>query len=179
MEEIRNEELIVYSHNKYKDIAPYYLEAVRQYMIQVVDENKMLDEGIKIQVSMHLEKQLAAQKSLQEGLREVDKRNGFRGSLENITEEEDKNKFLQTIREELMDSSNPIMVILADGTVKPKPPIKTPSEMEYKLPEYLRIGDITKGIVVDVDDRLGLVEVRFFRGTGLNRYRYYEVGWPA
>ena len=167
LQDIKNEELIVYSHNKYKDIAPYYLEAVRQYMIQVVDENKMLDEGIKIQVSMHLEKQLAAQKSLKAGLREVDKRSGYRGSLDNIADQEAGEKFLQTTREELMDKSNPIMVILADGSVKPKPPMKTPSELEYKLPDYLSIGDITKGIVVNVDDKLGLVAVKFAEAQGL------------
>ena len=56
-------------------------------MVQVIDENKMLDSGIKIRVSMHLEKQLAAQKSLKLGLRKVDKRQGYRGSLENLTDD--------------------------------------------------------------------------------------------
>ena len=166
-ESIKNEELVVYTHNKYKDIAPYYLETVRQYLINKIDENKLLDEGLKIKVSMSLESQIAAQESLRQGLRLVDKRSGYRGSLDNLQNQEDIDKFLRETRDVLMDKKNPIDIILPDGSVKPKPPMKTPEELGFEIPDYLQLGDTTKGVVTNVNDTLGYVTIKLSEAQGM------------
>ena len=101
-EEAKNyidEPVNVYMRENYADHAPFYLETVRQQLVQILGEPAVLDQGIKIYTSLDLEKQVAAQKSVQDGLRELDKRQGFRGALKNMTEAEEIAKFLLVTRD--------------------------------------------------------------------------------
>ena len=163
------EPLIVYLRENYNDKAPYLLETIRQHLVRTLGENAVLDEGIRIFTKLDVEKQSAAQKALRTGLRELDKRQGYRGAKTNISDVQAVAKFLLDTRNQLMDEALPTRTILADGSSLPeKPPLKLDREPGSKnLPEWLSVGTILDGIVTKVDDELGLVTIRFAESQGL------------
>ena len=58
---------------------------------------------------------MAAQKSVQDGLRELDKRQGFRGVEKNITDSQEVAKFLVENRDLLFDQFLPAKTISPEG----------------------------------------------------------------
>ena len=64
-----------------QEIAPYFLEYVRQYLISNYGAEQLYRGGLNIYTTLNIEMQLAANKALDEGLRDIDKRQGFRGPV--------------------------------------------------------------------------------------------------
>ena len=181
----------MFFRKNYQELAPYYVETVRQELLKVLDQDTVLEQGIRIHTAMDLEKQKVAQESLQLGLRDVDKRQGYRGAKDNLQDPEQIDEFLLQVRNQLMDDKNPSHIIDADGEVKPKPPWSFEAS---GLPDYVEKGQIVDGIVTDVDDQWGLVTVRFAERQGLIdmdsmkwaarpnpevHWRYREIGKPS
>ncbi|MEK7196459.1 MAG: penicillin-binding transpeptidase domain-containing protein, partial [Nitrospirota bacterium] len=60
----------------------YFVEYVRKYLESTYGEETVYKGGLKVYTTLDRRMQLSAQKALQEGLRELDKRRGWRGPLE-------------------------------------------------------------------------------------------------
>jgi penicillin-binding protein 1A len=162
----------VYVWKNYKEIAPFYLETIRQLLVEKLGEEMVLDKGIKVYTGLDVNKQTAAQNEVQEGLRELDKRQGFRGPLKNLESTEAVAQFLLQSRNELIDEFSPERILKPDGTILDKGPLNLTGKDEKGeplpvLPPYVRGGQIVKGVVIDVDDKWGLVQVRFAETRGL------------
>lgn len=175
-EKAAEEDLRVYFSQKIEKSAPYFLETLRQVVTDKVGNKALLQDGLKITASLDLEKQKAAQKALKKGLRELDKRQGFRGPLKKLKTREEVQDFLYQVRNKEIKKHNKAIVIDKNGEVTGK--IKDPlnltiyeigSETEVKpnLPDYLDIGDIVKAVVTKVSDKEELVFVRFAEHRGV------------
>lgn len=73
----------------------YYLEYVRQQLEQKYGVETVYKGGLRVHTAMNKQTQVAAQKALQEGLRQVDKRRGWRGAVgkkENLKADADEPK---------------------------------------------------------------------------------------
>ena len=190
-EEALQKEVKVYFRKGYQELAPYYVETVRQELVKNLGQDVVLDQGIQIHTAMDLDKQIMAQNSLKLGLRSIDKRQGYRGAKDNLQDSEQIEEFLLQARNQLMDDKNPSHIIDADGEVAQKPPLNLEAT---NIPDYIEEGDIIDGIVTDVDDQLGLVTVRFAEGQGLiniesmkwaaspdpdKHWRYREINKPS
>ncbi len=66
----------------------YFLEYLRMQLEQKYGEDQLYKGGLKIYTTMSASMQRAAYNSLRKGLKEVDKRQGFRGPTKFLTEEE-------------------------------------------------------------------------------------------
>ena len=66
----------------------YFLEQIRIQLEQKYGEERLYKEGIKIYTTMNAEMQKAAYEAVVRGLKEVDKRQGFRGPLKYLSESE-------------------------------------------------------------------------------------------
>ena len=66
----------------------YFLEQLRIQLEQKYGEDRLYKEGLKIYTTMNAEMQKAAYESVVRGLKEVDKRQGFRGPLRYLKESE-------------------------------------------------------------------------------------------
>ncbi len=64
-----------------QEIAPYFLEHVRQYLMTRYGAEQVYKSGLNIYTTLNIEMQTAANKALNEGLRVIDKRQGFRGPI--------------------------------------------------------------------------------------------------
>lgn len=166
------EALQVYVKRNYKEIAPFYIETIRQMLVKHLGEERVLDEGIKVYTGLDLQKQREAQTQVRKGLRDLDKRQGFRGPLKKLTTTEEIAAFLLEERNKLMDETSPVRLLRPDGTFEEKKPLNLTGKDEEgnplpNIPDYLSVDQIVKAVVTNVDDKWGLVSVRFAESRGL------------
>ena len=168
-----NEPVTVYLSKDYKQVAPYFVETIRQLLVQQVGEKAVLDEGLRIYTSIDFKMQQEATKQVQEGLREVDKRQGYRGPSKNLATKEEQEQFLLATRKKLMNEKAPVRIIKPDGNVEPEKKLETFRKRDASgaivsnIPDYVSKDQIVDALVTRVDDTLGLVTVRFAEGVGL------------
>ncbi len=70
--------------------APYFTEFIRHYIEKKYGKEKLYQEGLKIYTTLDLSLQRAAQRAIEMGLRDLDKRQGFRGPLHRLSANEVK-----------------------------------------------------------------------------------------
>ncbi len=75
--------------------APYFAEHVRRYLEKKYGRDLLYRGGLKVYTTLNLEMQRAAQAALNKGLKELDKREGYRGPLRHLSPEE-----MEAFREE-------------------------------------------------------------------------------
>jgi len=163
----------VFIKEKYEEIAPFYLETVRQMLVKKLTEEVVLDQGLKVYTGIDFDKQLEAQKSVEQGLRSLDKRQGFRGAQKNITQEEIQ-KFLEEEVKKLKEEVSSARLIDENGemTVVPEVEVtasnkKDGSAENSNLSDWIKVGSLVRGVVTQIDDQLGLVYVNVPGGTGV------------
>lgn len=174
-EKAANENLKVYFKQEFDEIAPYYLEAIRQVLVEKIGEDKLLQDGLKITTSLDSEKQRSAQQALRKGLRELDKRQGFRGARAYYSKADEVEAFLSNSRKKQIhkyfesieiDPNGEVVGIINDPLNLSIYKLGSEDEIKENLPDYIKNGDVVDAIVTKVSDNEGLVFVRFgeFRG---------------
>jgi penicillin-binding protein 1A len=68
----------------FRETAPFYVETVRRQIVERYGNDRLLRDGLRVEMAMDLEKQRAAQAAMLSGLMEVDHRQGFLGSVKNV-----------------------------------------------------------------------------------------------
>lgn len=168
--------LKVYLKEEYEVLAPFYLETLRQLLVQQLGEDVILNQGVKIITGLDLEKQKAANESVVKGLKELDKRQGFRGPLKVLEKETDYAEFLEKEKKSIIIASNPERTILEDGTFAEVDIIKkgriitkkvNEKAIQTNLPSYLEIGKNYEAIVTEVNDTEAYVEVQLPESKGI------------
>ncbi len=74
--------------NWYIEEVPYYTEYVRQYIEKKYGKNALYEDGYKIYTAVNIEMQKAARAEVKKGLKFIDKRQGYRGPLKHLENEE-------------------------------------------------------------------------------------------
>lgn len=150
--------LKVFTRENFDEYGPFYLETVRQLLTAQLGGEMVLERGLRVTTGMDLDAQIAAQNAMRENLKDLDKRQGFRGPLRNTVEPREVGEFLLKTRNQLIADKSPERVIQPDGTFVDYGPLN----LQYKLkdsglPSYLGVGKTTEAIVSRVDDELGVV----------------------
>ena len=169
--QFKNAPIKVYLKEQYEDKAPFYMETIRQLLVEQLGEDVILNQGVKVVASLDLDSQMAANEAMVKGLKELDKRQGFRGVLKNLTSKDEINEFLNKEKKEIISELSPERVILPNGTFeeitlqnfKGKAPI---TGKPTKLPNYLEVGKTYQAIVDDVNDKDRYVTVKLPDVTG-------------
>jgi penicillin-binding protein 1A len=65
----------------FRETAPFYVEQVRRHVVERYGNERLLKDGLRVEMAMDLEKQRAAQGAMLEGLLAVDRRQGYYGAL--------------------------------------------------------------------------------------------------
>ncbi|MGE4342945.1 MAG: penicillin-binding protein 1A [Geoalkalibacter sp.] len=115
--------------NRYIRDTAYFTEQVRRYLENRFGEEVLYTQGLEVHTSMDLDQQLAAQAAVRENLRAHDKRRGFRGPLDILTEEQ-VGDFLA----EQMEST------FADGLTAVAEPVRAVVTGSTKSTVKLRLG---------------------------------------
>jgi len=111
--------------------AAHFIEHIRRIIERKYGRHLLYKGGLKIYTTVNLEMQVAAKDAVVRGIREFDKREGFRGPIGRVSPE-DENLFTQQMREHLKNNSLEIETITEAMVVK----------VDRKKKETLvRIGD--------------------------------------
>ncbi len=69
----------------FRETAPFYAEQVRRQLVDRYGNERILHEGLRVEMAMDLEKQRGAQAAMLAGLMEVDHRQGYLGPVANVS----------------------------------------------------------------------------------------------
>ena len=78
------ETVLNYRRQSIEPIASYFIENIRQHLVERYGESLVYKGGLQIHTTLNIAMQKSAQESLQRGLRQVDKRQGWRGPLGHV-----------------------------------------------------------------------------------------------
>ena len=161
--QVKRAPLKVFLRGKYHEKAPYYLETLRQSLLKKIDEELLLTGGLTIKSAMDLSLQEQARKHLQEGLRALDKRQGFRGALAQLSGEPTIQEFFEKEEKILIGKRREFRVIKA---VEKKLDIVGNHEEAYL--KGIKEGEIFKALVREVSDESKKVLVQLpFKAIGV------------
>jgi len=79
------------------DLAPYFVERVRQRLVAEYGETMVYKGGLQVYTTLSRPAQLVATTALQEGLRQLDKRQGYRGPLRRARPDDKPDAHIGTI----------------------------------------------------------------------------------
>ncbi|MBK9515922.1 MAG: PBP1A family penicillin-binding protein [Anaeromyxobacter sp.] len=68
----------------FRETAPFYVEQGRRQVVERYGNERLLQDGLRVELAMDLEKQRAAQAAMLKGLMEVDHRQGFHGPVSHV-----------------------------------------------------------------------------------------------
>jgi penicillin-binding protein 1A len=70
-----------------KSVAPFFAEEIRKYLEQKYGAKKLYEAGLSVQTGVDFNLQLAANRAIDRGLRQVDKRRGWRRDKPNVLDQ--------------------------------------------------------------------------------------------
>jgi penicillin-binding protein 1A len=88
-------------------IAPYFTEYVRIYLQEKYGEDALYTQGLQVYTTLNVVNQKAAQDAMQAGLKDLDRRQGYRGPEQVLTKEQ-IDAFCQDVAQKL--TQNPLVV---------------------------------------------------------------------
>ena len=156
--------------NWYLEKVPYYTEYVRQYVEKKYGRDLLYNGGLQVYTSVNIDMQKTAEQEIDKGLRDLDKRQGYRGPLKKLAKEEietfskqikekmlekplENNQIVQGVVTEINDSKNETLVKIGEdiGIIplkrmawarKPNPEIGYSGNSVKKPGGVLRTGDV-------------------------------------
>ena len=162
----------VYLKEQYEEKAPFYMETIRQLLVEQLGEDVILNQGVKVVASLDLDNQIAANVAMVKGLKELDKRQGFRGVSKNLTDPKEIEEFLIKEKKSIISELSPERVILPNGTFEEitlqnfKGKAVVTAGKTAKLPNYLEVGKTYEAVVDQVNDVENYVTVKLPEITG-------------
>lgn len=165
--ELKEAPITVYLKEQYEEKAPYYMETIRQLLVEQLGEDVILNQGVKIVASLDLDSQLAANEAVIKGLKELDKRQGFRGVQKNISDDDEVEEFLEKEKKSIIAESNPARTILPEGYFAEL----QEQQSKSKKPQFLELSKTYQAIVKNVNDQEGYVIVQL---PGVQGYIPFE-----
>ncbi|OPL16573.1 MAG: hypothetical protein AVO39_01545 [delta proteobacterium MLS_D] len=162
-------------------IAPHFTEMVRQYLQSTYSSRVLYKEGLEVYTTLDVSMQEAAMEAIERGLRELDKRQGFRGVSENIPSEQFES-FLDSLWIELgraVPGKGHVVPVLVTGvdreaktltvSVGPYDGTMTLEDMKWAAKndlddpgELLHVGDVVQARVIELlEDDNGQTRFRF------------------
>jgi penicillin-binding protein 1A len=87
-EKAKNTRIVTATPQRKDDLADYFLEEVRQYLEAKYGTTQLWEGGLKVHSTLNVAMQKAANNALRQGLRDYDKRHGWRGIERNLLTEQ-------------------------------------------------------------------------------------------
>ena len=83
-ERAKNSPLVTHVQSDNNNIAPYFVEEIRQYLEKKYGTDEVHEGGLRVYTSLNLEMQRAAQQAVYDGLAAYERRHGWKGNLLNV-----------------------------------------------------------------------------------------------
>ena len=170
--------------NYFEDQVPYYAEYVRQYVEKKYGRDALYNEGLQIYAAVNVEMQKIARQAVEKGLRDLDKRQGYRGPIKHV-ENSDREAYLRELAEgyektpfenekiveglvlDIDDRGKKVAVSFGGekGTLplenmrwarKPNPKVPSSSALIAKPSQALKAGDAIHVELLEKNDQSGI-----------------------
>lgn len=141
---------LYYSQDLNEKYAPYYIEHVRKHLIDKFGAEGTYRSGLTVRTPIDPRLSLAATKALRDGLRNVDKRQGYRGPIRKNKTADEQAKAVAEVADENLDRKFPYKVLTPEGTHATDPRARI-AHLKNDL-EAFDEGELYKGVVTQVDD---------------------------
>ncbi|MDD5543708.1 MAG: PBP1A family penicillin-binding protein [Acidobacteriia bacterium] len=79
--------IALHVHQPNNDLAPYFIEDIRQYLMDKYGAQEVQEKGLKVYTTLNVAMQKQANAALTEGLKDYDRRHGWHGIEHNILQE--------------------------------------------------------------------------------------------
>ncbi|MBF0297305.1 MAG: PBP1A family penicillin-binding protein [Oligoflexia bacterium] len=179
--------------------AGHFTDWVRQRVIALVGEEEFLTQGFKVVTTLDWDLQKVAEESIRTGVRELDKRQGFKGPLFSLTRDEEVRKFVLKSRRDFFEKNSEFFLIRPNGEktyefdFNENDYLKLVKEWEMSLvgkdlrhffpgigfypdrvQNYLKSKEIYEGIVEKISDQQKVVYVSFLGTKGVIPGQYFK-----
>lgn len=104
--EALDEEIKYYVRRPKPYRAAFFTDWVRQQVVDALGEDEFLTGGYKVQTTLDWPLQVVAEREVEEGLKAIDKRQGFQGPLRHLETEEEINEYILSFRKEIYESAS-------------------------------------------------------------------------
>ena len=148
--------------------APYFTEWVRQRVVEAVGEKDFLTNGLKVQTTLDWSLQQVAENEILKGIKEIDKRQGYKGPFAHL-ESAEFTKFETETKKNIYKKQSSFFTI---------------NEAYEKVYEYvedrdpvqnvLKINTQYEAVVTGVDDNLHIVFVSLAGSPGIIPFDYFK-----
>jgi penicillin-binding protein 1A len=154
------------------DIAPYFIEWVREDLAARYSTDEIWRKGLQVYTTLNIHMQNAAQKALSDGLRDLDKKRGWRGPISNILNSNSHYigtyshpRWRDPLRPEdvvvgLVEAVGENDAIVRIGKYRAKLSAGEITWTKARLPgQILKVGDLAYFKIVSVDDKTGVASI--------------------
>lgn len=136
--------------------AGYFTDWVRQRLLEQFGKEDFLSNGYEVVTTLDWELQKKAEEEIFKGVVEIDKRQGYKGPIGHLENEEELVKNLETERKDIYENASRHFTFLSDGTIQ--------KEYEYEEGEAQKIYNLEL-------EKLEKIKAQW--------RKYYEVGINA
>jgi penicillin-binding protein 1A len=145
--------------------APYFVEYVRQHLMEKYGSANVLNQGFKVYTTVRYPAQKAAERSVERGLRVVDKRMGWRGVPKKVASAEDRQKIFNQVHELALEKATRVRLLPSTVDSKTTKLLYDLSTLESSDSPYFGITPVAEGkyyqaVITEVDDAKGLAAAR-------------------
>lgn len=123
-----SEEIKLKLKSKNNTKAPYFTDWIRQRLLDLFGKDHFYTSGHTIQTTLNWRLQEAAEKALEKGLRQIDKRQGFKGPLNTLTGQMELLNYEKEFRKKIFNESSGYILFHPDG--------RTTKEYQFDPDEY-------------------------------------------
>jgi penicillin-binding protein 1A len=154
------------------DLAPYFVEEVRQYLEHTYGTAAVHEQGLRVYTTLNVNMQKAADRALRDGLHAYDRRHGWRGNLPNILREHlgPVDKYQSDDWRNPIEKGDYVTGLVTQvkptfATVKigPYRAMLTPADFAWtgrkSVPEILTVGDLVVVSIKEISGITALVEL--------------------
>lgn len=175
MKDALNETLTIYEAGLDKDFnfqqAPYFTEHVRRMVLETYGDKKVYEGGLKIYTTADITMNHVAQKAVRFGVEALDHRQGFRGPVGHLTEDEIP-AFIEKVHNDNAEKVTHIPEIKADQELKTGP---TPLSKD-KFYEAVFDGVEARNLVVRVGHNRGTISPKDYQwAAGVGSFKKGDI----
>ena len=138
-------------------IAPYFAEHVRRYLLDTYGEDLLYEGGMKVYTTLSLSMQIAAQDAVRWNLHQLDRRQGYRGPIKQLSKDEIA-EYKKAWEERAKEAAKEQMPI-----VETKIDLKTRHTLEKVEALVVEVSNKKNRVKILTEDSEGFIPLEFMK----------------
>jgi penicillin-binding protein 1A len=142
------------------DLAPYFVEEVRQYLEHTYGTAAVHEQGLRVYTTLNVAMQRAADQAVRDGLHSYDRRHGWRGNLPNILADKPSDAVASAARA-VPNGAGKVSVSATVLTTAQTSTLDKYQNDDWRGP--IQKGDYVTGLVTAVEPTFATIKIGSFR----------------